>query len=64
MTNLEFHLKRMLVSVESLLKQTNGVPFEEYLRSHLVPVQCELERQLKCELARQTEEVRSTDRFA
>jgi hypothetical protein len=53
MTNLEFHLKRMLVSVEHLLKQTDGVPFEEYLRSHLVPVQCELERQLGNELVRQ-----------
>jgi len=55
-TEREDHLKRMLVSVESLLGQAEGIPFETYLRSHLIPVQCELERQLKCELARQNQE--------
>jgi hypothetical protein len=53
MTNLEFHLKRMLVSTESLLKQTQGVPYEEFLRGHLTSVKVEVQRQLTNELARQ-----------
>jgi len=56
MTNLEFHLKRMLVSVESLIKQTEGVPHEKFLRGHLVSVQVEVRRQLENELARQNQE--------
>jgi hypothetical protein len=53
MTNLEFHLKRMLVSLESLLKQAEGLPYEEFLRGHLIAAQVEVQRQLTNELGRQ-----------
>ena len=53
MTDLESRLKGMLSEVDHLLGQAQGMPYEVYLRSHLVPVQCELERQLGNELARQ-----------
>jgi len=46
-------LVEMLSGVKVLLEQAQGMPYEAYLRSHLVPVQCELERQLGNELARQ-----------
>jgi hypothetical protein len=56
MTNLEFHLKRMLVSLESLLKQAEGLPYEEHITGHLVSVQVEVQRQLQNELGRQLTE--------
>jgi hypothetical protein len=63
-TDQEFQLRWQLETVKNLVAMVEGNPWETHLKRHLVPVQCELERQLKCELTRQTEEVRSTDRFA
>jgi hypothetical protein len=51
-------------TVKNLVAMVEGNRWGDYLKSHLVPVKVELERQLRNELAGQTEEVRSTDRFA
>jgi hypothetical protein len=40
-------LEQMLASVQVLIGQSEGNPWGEHLRRHLVPVQVELERQLK-----------------
>jgi hypothetical protein len=40
-------LEQMLASVRVLIEQAEGNPWGEYLRRHLVPVEVELERQLK-----------------
>ncbi len=53
MTNLEFHLKRMLVSLGSLLKQAEGLPYERHIRGNLISAQVEVQRQLQNELHRQ-----------